>query len=116
MATTKKRVYRVLFMNEGKGYEVYARHVRQGELFGFIELEELLFGEKSSIVLDPSEDKLRAEFGGVRRTQIPIHAVIRVDEVEKEGNAKIVTLSSKPEAPSTVATTLSLTRPPKKPE
>jgi len=34
-------------------------------------------------------NNLKSEFSGVKRTYIPMHAVIRIDEVEKEGNAKI---------------------------
>ncbi|MGH8609846.1 MAG: DUF1820 family protein, partial [Gammaproteobacteria bacterium] len=40
-------------------------------------------------VVDPSEEHLKAEFTGVARTYLPMHAIIRVDEVEKEGHGKI---------------------------
>ena len=85
----KKCVYKITFLNEGKVYEVYAQRVSQGGLFGFVEVEKLLFDQKSSVVLDPSEEKLRTEFGGVHRTYIPLHSVIRIDEVEKRGASKI---------------------------
>ena len=93
--TQKKRVFKVLFHNQGTLYEVYARAVGQGELFGFVELEGLLFGEKSSLVVDPSEERLKAEFAGVSRTYVPLHAVVRIDEVEKEGAAKVIDISGK---------------------
>ena len=48
-----------------------------------------IFGNKSQMVIDPSEDKLRTEFDGVQRSFVPMHAVVRIDEVEKEGVAKI---------------------------
>ena len=85
----KKRIYKVIFYNEGKLYEIYAQQVFQGELYGFVEVEQLLFGEKTSVVVDPSEERLKAEFSGVQRTFIPMHAIVRIDEVEKEGAAKI---------------------------
>ncbi len=91
----KKRVYKITFLNEGKVYEIYAKRVSQGGLFGFVEVEQLLFGQKSSVVLDPSEEKLRTEFGGVQRTYIPLHSVIRIDEVEKRGASKIHDLTDK---------------------
>jgi hypothetical protein len=93
----RKRLYRVVFVNQGKVYEVYARRVGQGELYGFIEVEGLVFGEKSSVVIDPAEERLKAEFEGVRVTHVPLHAVVRVDQVEKQGPAKIVPLDGKPE-------------------
>ena len=86
---TKETLYKVVFMNQGQVYEVYARSVGQGSLFGFIEIEELVFGERSSIVLDPSEEKIKSEFNGVKRTFLPMHAIIRIDEVDKQGTSKI---------------------------
>ncbi len=85
----KKPLYRVVFINNGKTYEVYAKSVNQGYLYGFVEIEGLLFGERSGLVVDPGEEKLKAEFEGVSRTNIPMHAIIRIDEVEKQGTAKI---------------------------
>jgi hypothetical protein len=87
MAT--KTLYKVVFMNQGQVYEVYARSVGHGSLFGFVEIEELVFGERSSVVLDPSEEKIKTEFKGVKRTYLPMHAIIRIDEVDKEGTSKI---------------------------
>ncbi len=85
-------IFRILFVNQGKVYEVYARRVNHGELFGFIEVDELLFGERSSVVLDPSEERIKGEFEGVKRTFLPLHSVLRIDEVKKQGLSKITTL------------------------
>ncbi len=82
-------LYKVIFMNQGQIYEIYARSVSQGALFGFVEIEELVFGERTTVVVDPSEEKLKSEFATVKRTYIPLHAVIRIDEVEKQGVSKI---------------------------
>ncbi|GMW06752.1 MAG: DUF1820 family protein [Gammaproteobacteria bacterium] len=84
-----RRLYKISFLSQGKVYEIYARSVAQGSLFGFIEVEKLVFGERSSVVLDPSEERIKSEFQGVRRTYLPMHAVLRIDEVEKEGVCKI---------------------------
>lgn len=86
------RIFRVSFVNQGKVYELYAESVRQGDLYGFVEVEGLIFGESSAVVIDPAEEKLKNEFGGVSRTLIPMHAVIRIDEVEKRGQSKILEL------------------------
>lgn len=91
----KKQIYRIVFFNQGTIYEVYARSVNQGGLYGFVEVEGLIFGEKSSVVIDPSEERLKTEFSGVQRTYIPMHAVVRIDEVEKRGTAKITHISGK---------------------
>ncbi len=85
-------IFKVLFVNQGKVYEIYARRVRHGDLFGFIEVEELLFGERSTVVLDPSEERIKTEFQGVKRTFLPLHSILRIDEVKKHGISKITTL------------------------
>jgi hypothetical protein len=87
MATS--HLYKIIFMNQGNVFEIYARSVGQGSMFGFIEVEELVFGERTTVVVDPSEERLKAEFETVKRTYIPMHSVIRIDEVEKQGASKI---------------------------
>ena len=87
MAT--KNLYKITFTNQGKLYEVYAQSVSNSNLLGFIEIESLVFGEKTSLVVDPSEEKIKTEFEGVKRTYIPMHSVLRIDEVDKEGVSKI---------------------------
>ena len=85
----KDPIYRISFYNQGEVYEVYARHIFQSELMGFIEVEEFAFDERSGMIVDPGEEKLKGEFSNVKRSFIPMHAVIRIDEVEKQGTAKI---------------------------
>ena len=84
------RIFRISFINQGNVYELYVESVRQADLYGFIEIQGLTFGETSSLVIDPSEEKLKSEFSGVNRIMIPMHAVIRIDEVEKRGQSKIL--------------------------
>jgi hypothetical protein len=84
-----ERVFKVLFHSQGQVYEIYARAVSHGSILGFVEVEELLFESTGKLVVDPAEERLRAEFAGVRRTYLPMHAVIRIDEVEKAGTARI---------------------------
>ena len=85
-------IFKVMFVNQGKVYEIYARKVSHGNLFGFIEVEELVFGERSTVVVDPTEEKIKAEFNDVKRTYLPMHSVLRIDEVKKQGMSKIVAL------------------------
>ena len=85
-----RRVYRVIFHNQGNVYELYARKVSQGEMYTFVEVEDIIFGERGGLLVDPSEEKLKSEFAGVRRTYIPLPSIVRIDEVEKEGVNKIV--------------------------
>ena len=86
---TAQRLYRVTFLNQGQIYEVYAKRVSHGGMMGFVEIEQIVFGEKSTLLVDPSEEKLKTEFAGVERTYVPIHSVVRIDEVSKQGQARI---------------------------
>jgi hypothetical protein len=90
---SKEAIFRLTFINQGQAYEIYARRVQQSHLWGFLEVEELMFGSKTQVVVDPGEEKLKAEFDGVRRTYIPIHAVVRIDEVDHQGTPKIRDIS-----------------------
>ena len=75
-------------------YEIYARHVFQSDLWGFLEVEEFIFGERSQMIVDPAEEKLKNEFADIKRSFIPMQSIVRIDEVEKEGACKVT------EAPS----------------
>ena len=55
---SSKPIYKIIFMNQGKVFEIYAKSISHGGIFGFIEIEELIFGTRSSVVVDPSEEKM----------------------------------------------------------
>src|ERR1700745_730424 len=85
-----KPIYQIIFLNQGKAYEVHARRVSQTEtLFGFVEVEELVFGARKGVVVDPAEERLQVELAGVKNTYLPMHYVLRIDEVDKQGIGKI---------------------------
>lgn len=81
--STVPKLYRVTFRHQDQIWEVYARAISHGGLLGFIEVEKLVFGERSSIIADPGEEKLKTEFENVERTYIPVHSIVRIDEVSK---------------------------------
>lgn len=86
---SKKILYKIIFHNQGKVYEIFAKSISQGTLFGFIEVEKIVFGENTSLLVDPTEENLKSEFENVSCIHIPMHSVIRIDEVNKQGAAKI---------------------------
>ena len=86
-------IYRITFHNQGHVYEIYARHVFQSDLLGFLEVEEFIFGERSQMIVDPAEEKLKNEFSGIKRSFSPMQSIVRIDEVEKEGTGKITEAS-----------------------
>jgi hypothetical protein len=86
---SNRKVFKIAFASQGESYEMFAESVSQGSWFGFVEVEGILFGERSQLVVDPSEEKLKSEFKGVKRFHVPMHAVLRIDEVEKEGVSRV---------------------------
>ena len=89
MRERDRPLYKVSFLSQGQVYEVYAKKVAQGGLLGFVEVEGVVFGQKTTVVVDPSEERLKLEFEGVRRFYVPIHSVLRIDEVDKPGPSRI---------------------------
>ncbi|MCY7295774.1 DUF1820 family protein [Alteromonas sp. a30] len=95
MSTAKKPLYRIQFINNGEHYELYVHELLQSHLFGFIEIGDFVWDTHTSLVLDPSHEKLKNEFSNVNRTYIPLHSIIKIDEVKERGTAKISELSDK---------------------
>ncbi len=89
MKHSDEPIFRVIFHNQGQVFEMYARQVYQGDLWGFLEVEEFIFGERSQLLVDPAEEKLKAQFEGVKRSFVPLNAIVRIDEVQRLGVAKI---------------------------
>ena len=88
--TEDKILYRVRFISQDKVFEIYAREVYQGDLYGFVMVEDLVFDTNNTVLVDPGEEKLKSEFDGVNQTIIPMHSIIRIDMVEKRGVSKMV--------------------------
>jgi len=85
----KEKLFRIAFLNHGKVYELFCTGVCTSGLLGFVEVSGLVFGEKDSLVVDPTEEKMRDEFEGVEILHLPMHSVLRVEQVRKKGQAVI---------------------------
>lgn len=84
------KLYKVGFFNQGQIYELYCRKVADSHLsYGFIQISELVFEADDGVVIDPTEERLREEFGDVEVLHLPMSAVIRVEETKKRGTAVI---------------------------
>jgi len=84
-----KSVYKIIFMQLGEVYEVFAKQIFQSDMYGFIEVGNYIFNKDKQLVVDPSSEKLKNEFSDVQRSYIPMNAIIRIDEVKETGEAKI---------------------------
>ena len=84
-----RTLYKITFLNAGKIYELYARQVASSALWGFTEVSDLVWDSGDNMVIDPTEERLRDEFGQTRRLHLPMQSVIRVEEVERKGQLAI---------------------------
>ena len=80
-----KKLYKVTFLSQGKTLELYARHIASSELWGFTEVGELVFEQGASVVVDPTEERLRDEFGNTKMLHLPMQCIVRIEEVDKRG-------------------------------
>ena len=84
-----RTLYKVTFFNAGKVYEIYARQVASGALWGFTEVRELVFDVHEGLVVDPTEERLRDEFANTRALHLPMQSIVRIEEVEAKGPTAI---------------------------
>lgn len=101
MAAKKREstYYKVTFTNESELYQICARELSTSDLYGLIEIGDFIF-PSSRLVYNPGEERLRKEFEGIRRTWIPYHAIVRIDEIleSRESESKIIPIRSLPES------------------
>ena len=82
-------MYKVIFHNHQRVYEIYAEQVRSSELFGFIEISGLQLGSAEQILVNLDEEKLRHEFGDSESCLLPQHTILRIDRVKNRGEARL---------------------------
>jgi hypothetical protein len=82
-------LYKIVFLNNGKVYELYSEGVTSSGLWGFIEVSDLVFETGEGLVVDPTEEKMRQEFESARVLHLPIQSILRVEEVDKRGQCMI---------------------------
>jgi len=84
-----KALYKITFFNAGRVYELYARQVASGALWGFTEIRELVFDVNEGLVVDPTEERLRDEFAHTRVLHLPMQSIVRIEEVDHKGPTAI---------------------------
>ncbi len=84
-----KTLYKITFLNAGKVYELYARQVASGALWGFTEISELVFDVNEGLLVDPAEERLRSEFSDTRVLHLPMQSIVRIEEVDRKRQTAI---------------------------
>ena len=84
-----KPLYKITFLNHSKIYVLYAHHVSASHLWGFNQIGDFVFDVHDGVVVDPTEERLRTEFGETQMLHLPMQSIIRVEEVSKKGKSSI---------------------------
>ncbi|MBW1645053.1 MAG: DUF1820 family protein [Deltaproteobacteria bacterium] len=74
-----EKIYRVQFKTGNRNYSLLARSVGESELFGFIEVADLIFEDKQRLIISPEDDALRKEFARANFICIPHQHILRID-------------------------------------
>ncbi len=89
----EKTYFIVSYTRDEELYQVCAHTVAPSDLYGLIEIGDFIF-PKNKLVYNPGEERIKREFSGIKRTWIPYHTIVRIDEVAatRESEIKIVPL------------------------
>jgi len=82
-------MYKFVVLNQGKVYELFAERVDSSHLYGFVEAAGLVFETGATVVVDPTEERLRAEFADTEKLLLPLQSVIRIEQVKRRGKCAI---------------------------
>lgn len=63
--SNREYLFRIQFIVNGERYELFVPEVCQGSMFGFIEIGDFVWDTHTSLVLDPSQEKLKDECADV---------------------------------------------------
>ena len=84
----KESLYRVSFILKEEIYEVCALGIANSNLFGFVEIDELVWDAEPSTIIDPAKERVREKFKEVACIFVPVHAILHIDLVEFDETAK----------------------------
>ncbi|MBZ4644220.1 MAG: hypothetical protein PWQ25_180 [Deferribacteres bacterium] len=83
MTERNERYFRIQFIDSKKEIMTFfAKSVNPSSYIGLIEVSNILYMD-SEILINPEDEKIRKEFKGVKRTFLPLSAIIRIDEIEE---------------------------------
>ena len=76
-------LYRVHFTWKKKDRVLRARELDMTHPY-FVSIKGLIFNKGSNLIIDPSEDELRHEFGEADHLMIPFQSVALIEELDED--------------------------------
>ncbi|PLX71039.1 MAG: DUF1820 domain-containing protein [Denitrovibrio sp.] len=90
-----KKLYKIIFIDEDKKIQtLHASKLNPSSFLGLVEISDIVFIEKSEIIITPDDGDLQQKFKNVERSFIPLNSIIRIDEVMLEKETPVIRLYS----------------------
>jgi hypothetical protein len=89
----RKKLFKVIFMDEEKKIQtIHASKLNPSSFLGLVEISDIVFIDRSEIIISPDDGNLRTRFKNVERSYIPLNSIIRIDEVVIEKETPVIRL------------------------
>ncbi|MGE4317947.1 MAG: DUF1820 family protein [Deferribacterales bacterium] len=96
-----KKLYKIIFIDEDKKTQtLHASYVNPSSFLGLIEISDIVFIDKSEIIISPDDGKLKENFKNVERSFIPLNYIVRIDEITMKKETPVIRLYSEAETDS----------------
>jgi len=86
-------LYKVKFVQQDAVVELVAKYISEESLMGFIEIEDIVFSGSGEAHC--TDDKYRHEFAGLNRCYLPLHTLLRIDELSSSTDVLIGEVEAK---------------------
>ena len=85
-------LYKVYFKWKEKDVELMAKSLDLTHPY-FVSIKDIVFTDKQSLIIDPSQDEVQKQFGKSNHLMIPFQTVILIEEVNEEPDKVIMPFS-----------------------
>lgn len=80
-------------MDEDKKIQtLHASKLNPSSFLGLVEISDIVFIEKSELIIAPDDGDLKSKFKNVERSFMPLNSIIRIDEVVIEKETPVIRL------------------------
>jgi len=91
----RKKLFKIIFVDEDKKIQtIHSSKLNPSSFLGLVEISDIVFLDKSEIIIAPDDGDLKNKFKNVERSYIPLNAIVRIDEVTIEKETPVIRLYS----------------------
>ncbi|MGD9808694.1 MAG: DUF1820 family protein [Deferribacterales bacterium] len=91
----RKKLYKIIFIDEDKKIQtIHSSMLNPSSFLGLVEISDIVFLDKSDIIISPDDGNLKAKFKNVERSYIPLNSIVRIDEITLEKETPVIRLHS----------------------